>query len=110
MAKSTLTKTDLKNIGETIGSSLAEAVAKVIAPQLQPAPAPQAEPQVIISDELKGLLEVKDQLVRQLPNPVMLKIVGTRGTTLVNQTVEMLNTVDEQIKGYKSFGTRVKVK
>jgi hypothetical protein len=116
MAKSTLTKTDLVNIGEAIGSSLADAVAKVIAPQIQPAPEPepemevQNEVQTIISDELKVLLGVKSELVKQLPNPKMLKLVGTKGTTLINQTVEALNTVDEQIKGYKSFGSRVKVR
>ena len=109
MAKSILSKTDLVNIGESIGSSLADAVAKVIAPQIQPEPQYE-EPQVIICDELKCLLEVKAQLVKQLPNPRIMKIVGTRGTTLVNQTVESLNTVDEQIKGYKSFGSRIKVK
>ena len=105
MAEKSIDVGDLAGKLDKLVDILSPLVKAAVAPQLQ-----ENDPQVIISDELKCLLEVKAQLVKQLPNPVMLKIVGTRGTTLVNQTLESLNTVDEQIKGYKSFGSRIKVK
>ena len=105
MASKSINDGDLAGKLDKLVDILGPLVKAAVTPELQ-----ENEPQVIISDELKCLLDVKAQLVKQLPNPVMLKIVGTRGTTLVNQTVESLNTVDEQIKGYKSFGSRIKVK
>ena len=84
------------------------------APAEAPVDPPKEEPETnvkeVITPELKQMLEVKADLVKQLANPRMVLLRGQRTTQWINQTQESLNAVNAEIKDFRQGGTRVRVK
>ena len=71
---------------------------------------PETNVKEVITPELKQMLGVKADLVKQLANPRMVLLRGQRSTQWINQTQESLNAVNAEIKDYRQGNTRIRVK
>ena len=59
---------------------------------------------------LDSLFKAESQLIAQMVNPKYKLLRGRRGTVLVNETLEQLNSIRDMIRDRKNYRTQTKVR